>query len=519
MIELLSEPKTNIMRKTFYFILCSLLSMAVYAQDNTPSFIKDSLDVYVERAMKDWQIPGVAVCVIKDGKVVVMKGYGVQEAGTNNKVDTNTLFMIGSNSKAFTATALAILDDDKKLSLDDRVQKWLPDFKLYDPWVTKEANIRDLLCHRLGFETFQGDFMYFDSDLTLQEVREKFGKVKPLYSFRSKWGYTNAAFMTAGEIIPKATGGKTWAQFLEERIFTPLDMKRTLALSASINTASNKAAAHTVDKGVLKKIPYGRIDNMAPAGAISSSVSDMSHWVLAQLNNGKYNDKQVIPGSAIGQTRLPHSILGNGGHMYNKAHFSLYGLGWFLEEYSGRKFVGHTGGVNGFVTSVAMVPEEKLGIIVFTNTDANNFYEALRYEIMDAYLGLPYRNYSNVYIGYNKAQEKQTEEWLKKKQDTIATKPTASLALAAYAGDYTHEVYDKMSIKPEDGKLVARFEHHKGRYVTLEPLGGNRFLATWSEALYGIKVWPFVIDKGKVKSVTVTMADFVEFTPYEFYKK
>ena len=506
------------MRKVYYFLLFCFLSTAAFAQDNIPSFVKDSLDTYVERAMKDWQIPGVAVCVVKDGKVVVMKGYGVQETGTNNKVDTNTLFMIGSNSKAFTGTALAMLDADKKLSLDDRVQKWLPDFKLYDPWVAKEANIRDLLCHRLGFETFQGDFMYFDSDLTLQEVREKFGKVKPLYSFRSKWGYTNAAFMTAGEIIPKATG-KTWAQFLEERIFTPLDMKHTLALSKDITKATNKAAAHTVDKGVLKKIPYGNIDNMAPAGSISSSVSDMSHWVLMLLNNGRYNDKQVVPSGAIAQTRLPHSILGNGGHMYNKAHFALYGLGWFLEEYSGRKFVGHTGGVNGFVTSVALVPEEKLGIIVFTNTDANNFYEALRYEIMDAYLGLPYRNYSHVYLGFHNNREKQTADWLQKKQDTIATKPTTALPQHAYAGDYTHEVYGKMSIKPENGKLVARFEHHTGRYATLEPLGGNRFLATFSEALYGIKVWPFTVDKGKVKSVTVTMADFVEFTPYEFYKK
>lgn len=507
------------MRKAYLFLLCCLPGTAMYAQDTIPSFIRDSLDVYVERGMKDWQIPGVAVCIIKASKVVLMKGYGVQEAGTDNKVDTNTLFMIGSNSKAFTATALAMLDADGKLSLDDPVQKWLPDFKLYDPWVTREANIRDLLCHRLGFETFQGDFMYFDSDLTLQEVREKFAKVKPLYDFRSKWGYTNAAFLTAGEIIPRATGGQSWAQFLEKRIFAPLGMQRTLALSQAIHTATNKAAAHTVDKGVLKKIPYGRIDNMAPAGAISSSISDLSHWVLAQLNGGKYNGQQIIPGSAIAETHLPHSILGNGGHLYNKAHFSLYGLGWFLEEYSGRKFVGHTGGVNGFVTSVAMMPEEQLGIIVFTNTDANNFYEALRYEIMDAYLGLPYRNYSGVYLDYSKAQEKQTEEWLRKKRDTIAAKPATTWPLNAYAGDYRHEVYGKMSIKPENGKLVARFEHHKGRYVTLEPLGGNRFLATFSEALYGIKVWPFVTDKGKVKSVTVTMADFVEFTPYEFYKQ
>ena len=506
------------MKKTLLILLVCFTYTLSFAQESTPSFIKDSLDTYVERALKEWQIPGVAVCVIKDGKVVLMKGYGVREMGGADKVDTNTLFMIGSNSKAFTATALAMLDADKKLSLDDHVQKWLPDFKLYDPWVAKEANIRDLLCHRLGFETFQGDFMYFDSDLTTQEVRDKLAKVKPVYSFRSKWGYTNAAFMTAGEIIPKASG-KTWAEFLQERIFTPLDMKNTLALSKNITSAANRASAHTVDHGLLKKIPYGNIDNLAPAGSISSSVSDMSHWILMQLNNGRYHDKVVVPSGAIAQTRLPHSILGNGGHMFNKSHFSLYGLGWFMEEYSGRKFVGHTGGVNGFVTSVAMIPEEKLGIIVLTNTDANNFYEALRYEIMDAYLGLPYRNYSKVYLGMNNMQQKQEADWLKKKQDTIAAKPATALPVTAYTGDYNHEVYGKMTIKSENGKLVARFEHHKGRYATLEPLGGNRFLATFSEALYGIKEWPFTVQNGKVKSVTVTMADFVEFTPYEFYKK
>lgn len=499
-------------------LVTGLLTLTgLQAQDNVPSFIKDSLDTYIERSMKDWKIPGVAVCVVKNGKVVVMKGYGVKELGTDNKIDTNTLFMIGSNTKAFTATALAMLDHEKKLSLDDKVKKWLPDFKLYDPWVTKEATVRDLLCHRLGFETFQGDFMYFDSDLTLQQVREKLGKVKPVYSFRSKWGYTNAAFMTTGEIIPKATG-KTWAQFLEQRIFKPLGMNNTLALSKDMANAPNKASAHTVDRGILKKIPYGNIDNLAPAGSISSSVSDMSHWVMMQLNGGHYNNQPIVNPIAIGHTRDPQSILGNGGHLFNRAHFSLYGLGWFLEEYSGRKFVGHTGGVNGFVTSVAMMPEEQLGIIVLTNTDANNFYEALRYEIMDAYLGLPYRNYSNVFLGFSKTDEKNAAEWLKKKQDTIATNPSTTLPTAAYAGDYAHPVYGKMSIKPEKGKLVARFEHHKGRYATLEPLGDNRFLATFNEALYGIKVWPFTVEKGKVKSVTVTVADFVEFTPYEFFK-
>lgn len=499
-------------------LLALLFTQYSFSQtDSLPPFIKDSLDTYVNRALAEWKIPGVSVCIVKNGKVVLMKGYGVKELGTNDKVDENTLFMIGSNSKAFTATALAMLEADKKLSLDDKVQKWLPDFKLYDPWVAKEANIRDLLCHRLGFETFQGDFMYFDSDLTTAEVREKMGNLKPMYGFRSKWGYTNSAFMTAGEIIPKVTG-LSWADFVTQRIFKPLGMNNSLALSKDIKTAENKCAAHTVVIGELKKIPYGNIDNLAPAGSISSSVNDMSKWVIAQLNNGKLDGKEIIPSSAIAQTRTPHSIMGNGGHMFNKAHFNLYGLGWFIEEYAGRKIVAHTGGINGFVTSVCLVPEEKLGIIVLTNTDANNFYEALRNEIEDACLGLPYRNYSKVYLDFQQADEKEKSKQYKVIRDSIAMNPKTELPLTAYAGEYMHDVYGKMNIKIEDSKLIMRFEHHQGRYGMLEPLGGNRFFCTYNDPLYGMKKLEFTVAGNKVKSLTVKVADFVEFTPYEFVK-
>jgi CubicO group peptidase (beta-lactamase class C family) len=367
--------------------------------------------------------------------------------------------------------------------------------------------------------------MFFDSDLSLQQVRQKFGMLKPLYSFRGRWGYTNAAFMTAGEIIPRATK-KSWAEFMRDSIFIPLEMNRTLALSKDILPATNKASAHTVVDGVLKKIPYGHIDNLAPAGSISSSVNDMSHWMMLQIDNGKYKGKQVIPEAALANARTPHSILGNGGSLYNRGHFALYGLGWFLEEYAGRKVQSHTGGVNGFVTSVTLLREEKLGILVFTNTDANNFYEALKWEIMDAYLGLPYRNYSQVYLGFHQNNEDEKMKQIKAKRDTIRMNLPASLPLKFYSGNYVHPVYGNMTISYEDsrltginGKLFARFEHHKGRFAELEPLGGNRFLATFNDPLYGIKVWPFTIANGKVRSVTVTVADFVEFTPYEFVKK
>lgn len=503
------------MRKFFFFL--ALIAVQCSLAQNTPAFVKDSLDHYVERALRDWKIPGISVCIVKDGKPVLMKGYGVRAWGSGDKVDEHTLFMIGSNTKAFTATALAMLDADKKLSLDDAVQKWLPDFTLYDPWVAKHALIRDLLCHRLGFETFQGDFMYFDSDLSLAEVREKFGKVEPKYGFRSRWGYTNAAFMTAGEIIPKATGS-TWAQFITDSIFIPLQMSRSIALSPTA-TVSNMASAHTVVKGEIKKIAYGKLDNLSPAGSISSSANDMSHWLLMQLDGGKYNGKQVVPRPAIEQTRTPATILGNGGTLYNKGHFSLYGLGWFLEEYNGRKIVSHTGGVNGFVTSVTLVPEEKLGIVVLTNTDANNFFEALKWEIMDAYMKLPYRNYSKAFLGFQKQQQAEEEKWLNAKRDTVALHRKPSVNIENFLGDYEHAVYGKMNISTSNGKLIAVFEHHKGRWAELESLGGNRFLASFNDPLYGVKVWPFTIENGKVKSVTVTVADFVEFTPYEFYKK
>ncbi|MBM3415943.1 MAG: serine hydrolase [Bacteroidetes bacterium] len=520
------------MKKIFSVFASLLLLLPAFSQnDIPPSFLKDSLDSYITNAIKEWQIPGVAVCVVKDGKVVVMKGYGVKETGTDDRVDENTLFMIGSNTKAFTATALAMLETEnlpaglsadkagktEKFSLDDRVQKWLPGFKLYDPWVANEANIRDLLCHRLGFETFQGDFMFFDSDLTAQQVFEKFAQVKPLYSFRSKWGYTNAAFGVAGEVVSNVSG-KTWAEFITEKIFLPLGMNNSLALSKDIKTATNKATAHTVVMGELRKIPYGNIDNISPAGSISSSVNDMSKWVLMLLNNGKQEGKQVIPAAALRQTWLPHSILGNGGAMFNRGHFSLYGLGWMLEEYEGRKIISHTGGVNGFVTSVTLVPEEHLGIIVLTNTDANSFYEALKLELRDAYLGLPYRNYQKVALGMHKADEAAKEKQYKSARDTVAMNLKTSLPLTAYAGEYMHNVYGKMNIKMEEGKLIMRFEHHKGRYGTLEPLGGNRFFCTYSDPLYGMKKLEFTTAGNKVKSIAVRVADFVEFTPYEFVK-
>jgi CubicO group peptidase (beta-lactamase class C family) len=506
------------MKKIFLLFVFAALLQFVKAQDSIPSFVKDSVDTYVSKALADWQIPGVAVCVVKNGKLVLLKGYGVKETGTSNTVDENTLFMIGSNTKAFTATAIAMLQADKKLTLDDKVTKWLPEFKLDNKPAGEQAIIKDLLCHRIGFQTFQGDFTYWTSNLTRGEVIEKMSHIKAVYPFRTTWGYTNAAFLTAGEIIPKVTGMQ-WEDFLKEKIFDPLEMKNTLALSKDFAAAVNRCTPHTIDNGKLMKIPICSIDNLAPAGAIGSSVNDMSHWVMMQLDRGRYNGKQIIPASAIAQTWTPASILGNGGAMFNKGHFALYGLGWFLEEYSGRKIVSHTGGVNGFVTSVTLIPEEKLGIIVFTNNDQNYFYEALKWEIMDAYLGNPYRNYSKVYLGQYKQQAAAEENKNKKLRDSVALNNKPSLALTQYTGNYVNEVYGNMKVVLEKGELRMHFSHHPNMYAILQSIGNDRFYAVFSDPVFSKAVFPFHIENGKVKSVTVKVADFVEYNPYEFIKK
>ena len=504
--------------KKFFLLSFISFSLHVVAQnDSLPSFVKDSLDNYVTRALVDWQIPGVAVCVVKNGKVVLMKGYGIKELNGTDKVDENTLFMIGSNSKAFTATALAMLDAEKKISLDDKVTKWIPQFKLDNKAAGEQAIIRDLLCHRIGFRTFQGDFTYWTSNLTRAEVIEKMSHIKAQYPFRTKWGYTNASFLTAGEIIPKATGMQ-WEDFLKEKLFTPLGMNNTLALSKDFPNAANKCSAHTIADGKLIKIPFCYIDNLAPAGSIGSSVNDMSHWVMAQLNSGKYDGRQVIPPAAIAQTWLPHSILGNGGTLYNTGHFGLYGLGWFLEEYCGKKIVSHTGGVNGFVTSVTLLPEEKLGIIVFTNTDQNNFYEALKWEIADAYLGKPYRNYSKAYLGFDKQQKKEDEKNDKKMQDSVSLHLKPSLAINNYTGTYFNDVYGNMNVVQDGTELKMKFSHHPNMYARLESLGNNRFYAAFTDPEFSKAIFPFTVENGKVTSVMVKVADFIEYNPYEFKK-
>ena len=493
------------------------LFISIYSQDKLPVFITDSIDQYIHRAMKVEKLPGLAVCVVKNGKVVFMKGYGVKEWGTNDRVDENTLFMIGSNTKAFTAVSLSMLQDEGKLTLNDKVNKWIPTFKLDNTLAGEQAIIRDMLSHRIGFGTFQGDFTYWKSDLTRAEVIERMAHIKAPYPFRTIYGYCNAAFVVAGEIIPVATGIQ-WEDFLKQRIFDPLGMTHTLALSKDLPFVENKTFPHDVVDEQIIKVPYGLIDNLAPAGSISSSVNDMSKWMILLLNKGTYNEKQIIPESAINRTWYPHSIIGNGGRPFNKGHFSLYGLGFDIREYERRTIISHTGGVTGYLSSVTLVPDENLGIAILTNSIRNSLFVALRDEITDAFLDLPYRDYAGFYYNADHSETLARQKSVSQLEDSAAMIIAPELPLSKYTGDYTNDVYGKMSVVLEEGELHMKFSHHHSFYAILHPLGKNRFFAVFTDPEFENAVFPFVVSDGEVQSVTVKVADFIEYTPYVFKK-
>jgi hypothetical protein len=296
-------------------------------------------------------------------------------------------------------------------------------------------------------------------------------------------------------------------------------MNHTYCYVSDLENVSNVAKAHTIVDGKTKIIPYGNIDNLAPAGAISSTVEDMSHWLIMQLDNGKYNGQEVLPEEVIQKTRTPYSIVGQGSHPFNTSHFDLYSLGWALQDYEGREMVSHTGGINGFVTSVTMIPDENLGILVFTNTDQNYFFEAMKWEIADAYLDLPFQDYSNKYFTYYEQNKLNEEKEIAGWQEKVANKNEWPADISKFEGTYVHEVYGTIECSKKGKTLELTFQHHPNLKAKLEYMEKNKFLCTYSDVLYGTKVFPFVMEGDQVKSFTLSVADFLEHTTYNFVKQ
>ncbi len=468
-----------------FFLALTFISFAS-AQSPAPSSAPPAdLDAYVASSMKTFAVPGMAVAIVKDGKILVAKGYGVRKLGDRTPVDEFTMFGIGSNTKAFTTAALATLVDEGKLSWDDPVYQRLPGFVMYDPYVSHEMTIRDLLTHRSGMGLGEGDLLFWPhSTYTREEIIYKLRFMKPASSFRSHYAYDNLLYMTAGQIVPAVTG-ISWDDYIRQRIFTPLGMNHSNVTNANIQPGEDRAYPHSRVEDKLQVIPFENLDNAGPAGSINSCAADMAKWVQLQLNRGRFTDRD---GHLFSEQRskemwTPQTILPIGDPPAAlaglKANFADYALGWELRDYHGRKLVGHTGSVGGFVSRVMLVPEENLGVVVLTNAEEDGAFDSILFHVLDSYFHLPSTDWISAFKSREDTQEKDAAETMKKAEAARAADSKPSLPLEKYAGVYNDAWYGPITIRMENGGLVMTFDHSPTMIGDLQPWQHDTFKAHW----------------------------------------
>lgn len=459
------------------------------------------LDTFLERARTGAEIPGLALAVVRNDSVIYARGFGVLEQGGSERVDANTLFAIGSNTKAFTAALVGRLVEDGKMRWDDPVTQHLPEFRLFDPYVTREITLRDALSHRSGLGR-RGDMIWYATPFDRTEVIRRVRHLEPNTSFRSQFGYQNIMFIAAGEAAANA-GGSSWDELVATQLLQPLGMRRSNTSVRALEGVANVATPHTRRAGDVVPIAWRNIDNAGPAGSINSSVLDMAQWVRMLLGDGELDGRRILAEATVGEIQAPHTIAGTGtDSLFPMRHFSAYGLGLGLSDYYGRKLLMHSGGIDGMLSTVALLPEENLGLVLLTNSDAHSIYGPLTYDIIDRLIGAPRRDLTARAIANDvdaRAAAQKAEQEMEARRVT-GTRP--SLALEEYAGTYDSQLYGAVDIVLENGRLVAtRFDTLR---APLEHWHYDTFRATWSDAALGRSLITFALDAtGEVASLEV----------------
>jgi CubicO group peptidase (beta-lactamase class C family) len=465
-------------------------------------------DAYVTRSMAAWKIPGLAIAIVRNDSVVLAKGYGVKTLGRPDPVTPRTLFAIGSSSKAFTALAVAMLVDEGKLKWDDRATQHLPGFQMYDPYVTRELTVRDLLTHRSGLAA--SDLLVFQPRMTRDSILYRVRYVKPTWSFRSHYGYQNVMYLAAGQIAARLSGsGRTWDDVIRDRIFTPLGMTHSNTSVSALEGLPDVATPHDEIDDTVRTVPYFNLDPIAPAGSINSSVRDMAQWVRFQLAGGKVAGKPLVSAAAFGETRTPQTIVPLEGFWkiaIQDAHLLNYGLGWYLHDYHGRLIVEHGGNIDGMTALVALLPEERTGLVVLSNLDGNDLTYALMYRVFDAYLGRPPKDWSAVMLKASEELSQQGEQQEKAKEAKRITGTTPALPLQKYAGTYTDTLLGDAVVRKERAGLVFQY----GRLVAdMEHWQHETFRAAFRDRRLGKMDITFTIDaEGKADELKSDLASF-----------
>ncbi|EWH06476.1 beta-lactamase [Pseudoalteromonas lipolytica SCSIO 04301] len=442
------------------------------------------IEKVIETSMARFDVPGMAVAIVENDKVVLAKGFGIANLDTGKKVNKDTLFGIASNTKAFTAAALAKLIDEGKLNWDDKVIDHLPEFRLYDSYVTREMTIRDLLSHRSGLGLGQGDLMIWpDTDKSIDEIIAGLKYLKPASSFRSKYAYNNLMFVTAGEVVARVSG-MSWNDYIEKNILQPLAMENSRAGFSRIPKSNkNWAIGHIPMDGQLHPFFVNYLEDFRGAGAIASSVNDMSQWLRTQLAHGKMpNGEQLFTEKQQQQMWHPHitSLASKSAYDMYHQQFRGYGLGWSIEDFHGIKKLGHGGGILGMVSQVTLLPEKNLGIVILSNQQAFSALSAVTYEVLEDALELDDKDW------VEELAKKHFEN--KEKAYANATPETPAdyqpkLPNINYTGTLHDNWYGDVIIEELNGQLRIDFTHTKRLKGQLEHYTGNTFIVKWDEKL------------------------------------
>ncbi|MBG9998675.1 serine hydrolase [Pseudoalteromonas sp. NSLLW24] len=499
--------------------LTKLAAIALLAGTTFSSWAQvdtNKIDEVIKASMARFDVPGMAVAIVENDKVIFAKGFGVTNLDTNKKVNKDTLFGIASNTKAFTTAALAKLVDEGKLSWDDRVIDHLPELRLYDSYVTREMRIRDLLSHRSGLGLGQGDLMIWPStDKSVDEILAGLQYLKPASSFRSKYAYNNLMFVTAGEVVARVSG-MSWNDYIEKDILQPLHMDNSRAGFSRIPKSNkNWATGHIPMDGTLHPFFVNYLEDFRGAGAIASSVSDMSQWLRTQLAGGKMpNGEQLFSEKQQAQMWHPHITSMASKSAFESYHqqFRGYGLGWSIEDYHGFKKLGHGGGILGMVSQVTLLPEKNLGIVILSNQQAFGALSAVTHEVLEDALELEDKDW---------VEDLAKSHFEGKQQAYANAKPEApadyqpQLPNINYTGTLHDDWYGDVIIEQLDSKLHIDFTHTKRLKGTLEHYTGNTFIVKWDEKL--LEADAFIrfemssqnrVNSAKMRAVSTQVTDF-----------
>ena len=486
-------------------LFLSLIVFTTLNAQNKKQHLQEKIaafDSYVQKGMKAWQIPGMAVTIVKDNEIVFTKGYGVRETGTDKKVDTKTYFTCASTTKAMTAICMAILADEGKVKWSDAVSMYLPDFKLYDPLVTKELMIQDLFTHNTGVGN--ADYLWGDNNLSADEILAKMKLVKPSYSFRSSFIYQNIFYLAAGKVIEKISG-KPWDVFLKENVFDKLGMHHTKALYKYVDD-DNRALPHYIIDGKVTVIEKELADVIGPAGSVSSCADDIALWMKCMIDSSKYNDGRLVKPETWEYLLKPKTMVTESEYyptqIITKPNFTTYAMGWFQQDYKGYKLNFHTGSLAGETAIHAQLPDKKFGIYVFGNLDHAELRHALVFKAIDLFELDGNRDWSsafkNLYDSLRSEGKKADSANIP--QQITGTKP--SLPLQNYTGTYEDELFGTIKIMQENNQLKVIFNNVlKGE---LSHFHYNTFKVTYNKKHYTPDYYTFQMNnKGEINAVKI----------------